>query len=358
MKEEYRMADWTSSMQQTFEYFIVDPKSWKDTKQLTTVLNSSITRDIETETLGSLTMDLSETVGECYVRVYLITIQNGVRERHPLGTFLVQTPNFGFDGRNRTVTIDAYTPLLELKEKKPPLGYSIPKGDNIMDIAYRLTRENTRAPVIETKNENALTVNFVANVDDNWLGFIYDLIENADHEMALDEYGRVLFAPIQDVASLQPVWTYDDSNSSILYPSVDVTQDLYGIPNVVEVIYSDNNKYYYAKAVNDDPNSPISTVNRGREIVHRDSNPSIVGNPSETYIDEYAKRLLRNLSCLEYRVTYTHGYCPVRIGDCIRLNYARAGLYGVKAKVVSQKIDCSAGCSVTETAVFTNSLWR
>ena len=133
--------------------------------------------------------------------------------------------------------------------------------------------------------------------------------------------------------------------------------DLYGIPNVVEVIYSNGNTKLYARAVNDDSNSPISTVNRGREIIHRVTDPDIIGNPTDEQIKEYANRLLRELSALEYTISYTHGYCPVRIGDCVRLNYSRAGLTDVKAKVISQSIKCEPGCPVSEKAVFTVKLW-
>ena len=28
------MADWSSTMQQTFEYYIVDPGTWKDIKKI------------------------------------------------------------------------------------------------------------------------------------------------------------------------------------------------------------------------------------------------------------------------------------------------------------------------------------
>ena len=106
------MADWLSSMQQTFEYYTVDPGTWKDYKQITNIKSSSITRDLETETLGSATIDVNDLVGECYIRIYLITIQNGVTEKFPLGTFIVQTPSSSFDGKARTVSMDCYTPLL------------------------------------------------------------------------------------------------------------------------------------------------------------------------------------------------------------------------------------------------------
>ena len=86
------MPNWKEAMQQTFEYYIVDRNTWKDAKPLTNVKSCSITRDLDTDTLGSASFELTDSIGECYVRVYLITIQNGVKERHPLGTFLVQTP--------------------------------------------------------------------------------------------------------------------------------------------------------------------------------------------------------------------------------------------------------------------------
>lgn len=352
------MIDWLSSMQQTFEYYTVDPNTWRDAKKIENVISSTIDRDSEAETLGSATITMSEAIGECYVRIYLVAIQNGNTYKVALGTFLVQTPSWSFDGKTKEISVDAYTPLLELKENLPPIGYSLLEGENIMNMAYRLCRERVRAPVIEAVCDTNLYDDFVANTNDTWLTFLTDLIENAKYVFDLDEMGRILFLPVQETASLQPVWTYTDDNSSILYPDISLDRDLYGIPNVVEVVYSNGKDNYYARVVNDNPNSPISTVNRGREIVHRVTNPSLYGDPTENQTKEYAERLLKELSTLECTVTYSHGYCPVRVNDCVRLNYTRSGISGVKAKVISQSIDCSAGCKVTETAVYTTNLWR
>ena len=129
------MPDWTASMQQTFEYYTVDPVTWKDVKQIIDAKSSNIEWDSEADTCGSATIDIGEAIGETYIRIYLITIQNGVKEKHPLGTFLVQTIPSSFDGKNKTTSLDAYTPLLELKEKYPPFGYYIPEDANIMDNA-------------------------------------------------------------------------------------------------------------------------------------------------------------------------------------------------------------------------------
>lgn len=356
------MVDWLSSMQQTFEYYTVDPNTWKDVDKLANVKSCTITRDLEATTLGSATIDVTESLGESYVRVYLVTLQNGVTEKHPLGTFLVQTPASSFNGKVRNVTMDAYTPLLELKEKQPPLGYSLLKDENIMSAAYRLIRENARAPVVEAKCDTKLTQDFVSNTNDTWITFVTDLIYNAKYNFDLDELGRILFAPKQGLASLQPVWTYDDGEQSILYHDISMDHDLYGIPNVVEVICSSGGEYnkeiYYSKVVNDDKNSPVSTVSRGREIIHRVTDPGFIAAPTEKQVELYAQQLLKELSSIEYTVSYTHGYCGTRLGDCVRLNYSRAGFNDVKAKIVSQTIKCVPGCPVTEKAVFTSKLWR
>ena len=402
------MADWSKSMQQTFEYYVVDPNTWKDMRLLDTVKSCTINRDSEVDTLGSATIDIVDSVGECYIRVYLITIQNGVREKHPLGTFLVQTPSSSYDGKTRNVSMDAYTPLFELKENQPPIGYYIPKtvyyrvelegdqyikteeklesvmgvlkegvktttgesvfsyssggietyycmSESIMDLAYRLMRENMRAPVVHTDSVAALDYDFVSDTSDTWFMFLRDLVANSNYELALDDICRVLFVPKSNTNYMQPLWTYTDDNSSILYPELTIKHDLSMVPNVVEVIYSTPDGVLWAIAKNMDVNSPTSVPNRGREITYRVTNPNIVGKPdiqTKGQLKDYAERLLRDLSSVEYTVTYSHGYCPVRLGDCVRLNYSRADVKNVKAKVISQSIKCDTGCKVTETASF------
>lgn len=352
------MIDWTESMDQTFEYYEVDPVTWKDTKKIDNVTSSSINRDSGTDTLGSASIDMENTVGECYIRIYLIAKQNSITQKESLGTFLIQTPSSSFDGKTRKVSVDAYTPLLELKENPTPLGYALLKDDNVMREAYLLARDNCRVPVVETTSDKLLTANFVSNTDDTWLSYIRDLIAQAKYTFGLDELGRILFTPVQKTEELQPKWTFNDDNSSILFPELTLKHDLYKVPNVVEVVCSTGATKMFSRVENNDPSSPTSIIKRGREILYRDTNPDIHGYPTQAQLDEYAENLLSNLSSVEYSVSYSHAYCPVTIGDCVRLNYKKAGLKDVKAKIISQSISCKPGCTVKETAVFTKKLWK
>lgn len=312
---------------------------------------------MEADTKGSASFNTTSILGECYIRPYLVVFQNGEKHKEALGTYLCQTPSDSFDGKTHGISVDAYTPLTELQEKNPPIGYSVSKGQNVLDIASNLTKENLRAPVIAGKGSETLPYEFVANIDDTWLDYLSDMLAYGKCTYGLDDLGRIIFVPNQDINSLQPVWTFTDDDESILYPEFKVDKDLYGIPNVLEVIYSAGNTNLYSRVVNDSIGSPISTVNRGREIVYRDTDPELSGTPNQEQLDVYARNKLKQLSSLEYTLTYSHGYCPVRVGDCVRLDYDRENLH-VKARVTRQSISCVTGCTVEETAVYTENLWE
>lgn len=108
------MPDWTKSMQRTYEYYLVDPLSWCDKSRITCVKSSTIERDSSEATTGHATLEVTESLNECYVRIYMVVIQNGVTEKFPLATVLAQTPGNDFDGKIASMSIDAYMPLVEL----------------------------------------------------------------------------------------------------------------------------------------------------------------------------------------------------------------------------------------------------
>lgn len=352
------MPDWTRSMKQTFEYYIVDAGTWTDKTRLDKVESASITRDLDDDTLGSSSITSDDDYSDKYIRCYLVTEQDGIQEKEILGTHLYQSPSTEYQSTRHSSTQDGYTPLIELNEKLPPYGYTVFSGANIINLAGTLVKDNARAPVALGDSTGTLSDDFVANTDDTWLTFLKDFIANDKYHFGIEPNGRIVFEKDQDPQGLSPVWIYDDGNSSILLPDLTLSRDLYGIPNVVEVIYSPSNgSAKHVRVVNDDPASPVSTVKRGREIVYRDTNPNVVDTVTEGQLTEYAKDVLKQKSSLEYTISYKHGYCPVRLGDCVMLNYKTAGLTNVKAKVIRQVINCTTGCTVNETSVFTKQLW-
>lgn len=355
------MTDWSASMQQTFEFYEVDPTTWKDIAKLNNITSMSIDRDSTADTLGSATIDVTDeslTKEEFYVRAYLLANQNGVTERFALGTFLAQTPSISFDGRVSSYSLDAYTPLIELTERKPQIGYYTPKGNNILNSAYLIQRSYSRAPINPPYNEKNLQFDFVAEDDDTWLTYLKDLLSQANYELYLDEYGNCSYAPITEMSAMTPVFTYTDDNSSILYSDISLEKSYMSIPNVVTVVYSDSGRHYEVTVKNEDENSVTSIPRRGREIETRITDPSFTGEPTRAMVEEYAQLQLESLSSVTGTIKYKHGFNQVRVGDCVRINYTRAGIKNQKAKVTVQSFDCETGIKVSETAQFSIKYWE
>ena len=359
--------NWTDTMQQLYEHYLVDPGTWHDVRRLDEVISADLTHDLTSDTMGNASIETTELLDENYIRTYLVARQGGYEYKTCLGTFLYMSSGDEFDGVIHTYSMTGYSPLIELKETLPPPGWFVPSGTNIPETVAKIVTDNCRA---EKSLENALgrggrigtslIQNYVANINDDWLSVITGLLQSGasdKYALTLDARGVVSMEKVMEPEAMSPMWTYDDGNSSILMPNVSLGVDLYGIPNVVEVIYSGASPLM-ARVVNDDPESIVSTVNRKREIVRRITDVNMPGTPTQEAIEEYARLLLESLSTINNKITYSHAYCPVRVGDCVLLNYTRAGLNNVKARVISQNIKCTPGCIVSETALYTTKLWR
>ena len=353
------MIDWTKSMRQTFEYYIVDPYTWFDVERLTRIKSCTITRDLTLDTLGSASIDSSDDLNDKYVRAYLIVTQGDEQDKIPLGTFIAQTPSTTFDGKVNSIGHDAYTPLIELTEKQMPIGYAARKGDNVVERARSILLDaSLRAPVGECSDSTTLTGDFLSDPQDTRLTFVSDLLVNAKYSLGLDELSRVIFVPDRDLNAMQPRWTYNDDNSSILYPDLSVSRDIFGVPNRVEVVFSSSSgTFLTAEDKNEDENSIVSYQARGRWITYRDNSPDVVDGVTQGQLNDYDHKKLLDLSSVDFELSYKHGYCPVRLGDCVLLNYQRADIRNMRAKVTKQVIECVPGCPVQETAVFTKKLW-
>ena len=72
------MPDWSSTMKQTFEFYEVDPGTWKNKRILRNVKSCTINRDLSSSTLESASISCEEDLGECYIRVYLVTVQKSI----------------------------------------------------------------------------------------------------------------------------------------------------------------------------------------------------------------------------------------------------------------------------------------
>lgn len=364
-------VDWTASMRQTYEYYTVDPNTWMDIRRVDSIMSSSINRDSKSETYGSSSLETTELLDECYIRTYMVVKQNGKEFKVPLGTYLYTTAADTFDGAVHRYSMTGYTPLIELTEKPVPIGYWI-KGlngrvpgfspVNVITRIGDIINENSRCRITMYENVSSMLANdYVAAPTENWLDIVKALLTaayNAQYAITIDPMGTVKLINIDDIEKTTVKYVFDDGNSSILLANISAQTEYFGIPNVIELIYNGKKANFRSVARNDDPASIVSTVRRGREVIKRVIMSNTVSSETQEAIDARALELLENASTVEKTIAYSHGYCDVAVGDCVILNYKAANLTNIRAKVISQSISCVPGCTVDETAVYTEKLWR
>ena len=258
------------------------------------------------------------------------------------------------DGKVAERPLDLSTPLAELADDYPPSGYTVRAGS---DAVKALEYIHSRGHVKVVHSTASLTVpkDITANDSDSWLTLGTAVLDAVGMERSLDPYGYVSFVPVRDAGALAPSYTYADDFISILMPEAELTCDWRVVPNVVEVLVSNTSSMFKVQCVNSDSDSAVSTTTRGRRVLHREVNPEGVATREQA--EAFAKSKLRELSCNERTITYTHGYCPTKLLDGVRFAYRVHGL-DCNLKVIRQVIRCRTDLEVEETGSYAEVLWN
>lgn len=353
--------DWSRSMAREWAWYRFDPVTWQVAQPLESVVSASITYDEDTDTVASASIEIDGEWPneEFWVRAYLDAEQGGRSERVCVATLLCQTPSRSLTSTFATTTVDAYGSLVELNDNLVGFGWSASAGSPCLLTAASVARQYGRAPVESPTSSDVLDEPWVAGDSDSALAVVRAMANAANHEVTSDPWGRVVIRPKQRIASLLPAATVsDDDATGIILPPMSDSADLYGVPNVVEVVHSEESYVIVGTAVNDDPDSPLSTARRGRRVVMRFINPDELGAGCTQYAaDLLARNMLANESCVTRTIEYDRAFDPrIGVGDCVRIDFSRHDMT-LDGIVVKQDIECDTGSRVHETVRVIERMW-
>ena len=93
--------DWSRGFSASYILMTVNPTTWED-KQEFPIIKGSVDSDISADLLVSADVTMDQPIGERWVRVYLIAVQNGGAERIPIFTGLTSEPSKKIKGNITT----------------------------------------------------------------------------------------------------------------------------------------------------------------------------------------------------------------------------------------------------------------
>ena len=311
--------DWRKSYSAIYILTKVDPVTWKDVEQFK-IISGSIDKDCSSALIESATVDMTDTLGdkEYWVRINLKASQNGDEEYVPLFTGLSSVPTRNIEGGRVSYSVECHSVLKPSSDILLQRGWYVPKAFNGAEMVKRLLSVNP-CPIYISGESPYLKKAIVAEQGESNLSMALKILDAIDWRLRVTGDGSVEILPEANFAET----TFNPIDCDIVEDSITDTIDWYSCPNVLRVI----SEGMAAVVKDENPNSRLSTVSRGREIWEEEN----VGNlkKGET-LAQYAIRRLKRLQEIARTISYSRRYDPsICVGDAVGLNYPEFGLDGL-----------------------------
>lgn len=326
--------DWNKGFEARYYGSFIDKESWRDIEHFG-ITGGEISRS-NGELIESADVQCTNYVsGERWIRIWLDARQNGATKHIPMFTGLATSPADDVNGNLVSNSLECYSVLKPLQDVLLPLGWYAPVGSGAELVKNLL--ESTPAPVEIYENMPLLRHNIIAESGETELSMLNKILLALDWRIKITGDGRIIVCPFPTEISAE----YGLNNDSVK-PIFTRGYDWYQCPNVFRATMNDQSTV----AIDDSPDSPLSTVNRGREIWAEEKSCNL--SEGET-LYEYASRRLKELQTVAKKIGYDRRFNPnVYVTDLVKFNYAQLeGTY----IVTSQRIEIGHGANTTEEAV-------
>lgn len=336
--------DWSQSYAASLRVFRVNRDTWADAEQIENVDSIEVSRTSDGELLESGGMDITGEFDADYYRIVLTAVQDDDVERVDVATMLFDTNSGEVNRGTKTQSAEGFSVLYPASKTTLLAGEYAPAGVDGAEYAAELLRAAINAPV-EVDGHFTLNGHIVHEIGSSVLEAAWAVLNAGNFCMQIDGRGMVHILPMPT----EPAVTIDTTNAKLLTPGIKYDKDMSEIPNRYIVLNGDMKTV----AVNDDPDSPVSTVMRGYFVDYVDESPTPVNGET---MGEYAVRMLKQKSVLNdnraYQREYAAGVNPYSI--------VRASIDGLDGdlRVHSQSIKCEHGITIEEQANREVKLWQ
>ena len=310
--------DYSKGYTSSFYMTLLDPVTWTDIGRVE-IISGSINRS-ETDLRQSANLSLRDWSfeGDQWVRVYMTTEYNGNIDRVPLFTGVATSPSMQFDNGVSVVDVQAYSVLKPAQDILLQHGWYARKGVNAETILRDLL-SITNAPirVDYDGSENRLADDIVAEDNETNVSMIEWILDSMGWVMYIEGDGTIVFAenPEYSHEPIDPVITMSPYENDVIETSFTLNHDWFDCPNVLRATVNEMT----AVAKDEDPDSPLSIQNRGREVWAVEDNVDLLDDET---IAEYAYKRLNELQERSETASYNRRFLPnVNITNKIRLGY-------------------------------------
>lgn len=341
--------DWSRSYNAVWRVFKVDEATWQDSQLIGGVDSVTVTRSCGTKApmLESGSMTLTGDFERGYYRIVMNATQGVESTRVDVATLLCESRksvrNYNVSQPNVTCNSVLYPASVQVMLD----GSFMPAGVSVAQYVSELLGGCIKAP-IQVDDDFTISDFYWFDFGISILDAAWEALNLGGFVMQIDGRGTVHIRQKPSEVALE----LDGSNVALLGTSITSDFDTSKVPNRY-IAKSDD---VVAIAINDDPESDVSTVRRGYIYDELDESPATVNDET---LPQYAMRRLEEMSTdVSETRSYTREYVPgVLPYDLVRGTNKSIGIDG-KLRIVNQSLKCDYGITVSEQAAKEVKLWQ
>lgn len=221
--------------------------------------------------------DLSLSVDWLTVRLRPTHWNLDTGESEPWGVYLPVVPTTGYTAVRKRWSGTMLDKTSILQASGPDQTYTVPAGTPIVPLVENIVRTHADSRIACTPSTavTAAAMTFDVGDEPSWLTVCDTLLDAAAYEaLWVDRTGQWRIQPYVLPSDRPMEFHFERGPHSTHTPVFDRTRDDFSTPNVVTCVGKGDGDTppLVAVARNDNPDSPYSTVRRGREIAKRYTN--------------------------------------------------------------------------------------
>lgn len=245
-----------------------------------------------------------------------------------LGEFLLSSPTRTEENGQVIRDVEAYDGLVTLTDDKFDSDYTIAAGTNYIQAVIDILASAGIAKYNIPETDKVLSKDIVLNVGEEKLSAINDLLKAINYEsIHVDVNGYFTSAYYRSPADRASEYEYFTNSDSVVFGGYSEELDAFALPNKW-VVKADRGEAepLVSTYVNDKPESPLSTINRGRNIVdYRELNDIA----DQVTLDDYTERIAYESSQRFGKIIFETGIMPFHdYSDVFDIHFNDLGVSG------------------------------
>lgn len=244
----------------------------------------------------------------------------------PLGIFMLSSPVRNHTDDGITQDVEAYDLSKILHDDSADDMYTVRAGTNYKQAIIEVLRSAGITEYNIEDTDKVVAKDWQWEIGTPKIKIANDLCSSVNFIPVIVDVNGVCTTYTYLLPQARPVdYIYDDSELSIIMKGVSEELDTFSIPNKWIVVRTNSEEEPLRSIyVNDNPNSPTSTVNRGRVITDYREIENI---SDQATLDAHTKRVADNSSQIYGKSKFSTALMPMHdYHDVIDFRYSRLGI--------------------------------